>query len=71
MVNLLTRSDVASAKKWYTSKTLWTAVVTGVVGIATAVVGDNLVSSQTAGYILVAVGVLNGILRKITSQPIG
>jgi hypothetical protein len=59
------------AKKWYTSKTLWTAVVTGLVGIATAVVGDNLVSSQTAGYILVAVGVLNGILRKITSQPIG
>ena len=57
-------------KPWYQSKTLWAAVITGIAGVAMAVVGEGLVNTQVAGGILIAVGLLNSILRMITTEPL-
>ena len=57
-------------KPWYQSRTLWAALLTGIVGIATVVVGEGLVSVQAAGGIMVAVGLLNSVLRMLTSEEL-
>ena len=57
-------------KPWYQSKTLWAAVITGIAGVAMAVVGEGMVNEQVAGGILIAVGLLNSILRMITTEPL-
>ena len=57
-------------KPFYQSKMLWAAVLTGVVGIATVVVGEGLVSVEAAGGIMVAVGLLNTVLRMLTTEPL-
>jgi len=57
-------------KPWYQSKTLWVAVITGIIGVATVVTGEGMVNEQVAGGILVAVGLLNAILRMITTQSL-
>jgi len=57
-------------KPWYQSKTLWAAVITGIAGVAMAVVGEGMVNEQVAGGILIAVGLLNTILRMITTEPL-
>jgi uncharacterized membrane protein len=58
-------------KPWYQSKTLWAAVITGIIGVATAVAGEGLVSEQVAGGILIGVGLLNTLLRMVTTEPLG
>jgi uncharacterized membrane protein len=55
---------------WYESKTLWVAVLTGLLGIATVLVSEDLVTKDIAGFILMGVAVLQGILRVITTGPI-
>jgi uncharacterized membrane protein len=57
-------------KPWYQSKTLWAAVITGIAGVAMTLVGEGMVSEQVAGGILIAVGLLNSILRMLTSEPL-
>jgi len=57
-------------KPWYQSKTLWAAVITGVAGVAMTVVGEGLVTEQIAGGILIGVGLLNTVLRMITTEPL-
>ena len=58
------------SKPWYQSKTLWAAVITGIVGVATALVGEGLVSTEVAGGILIGVGLLNSVLRVITTDAL-
>ena len=58
------------SKPWYQSKTLWTAVITGIVGVATAIIGEGLVSTEVAGGILIGVGLLNSVLRVITTDAL-
>jgi uncharacterized membrane protein len=55
---------------WYQSKTLWAAAITGVLGVATVIVGEGLVSQEVAGGILVAVSILQGVLRMLTTGPV-
>ena len=56
--------------KWYVSKTLWAAAITGILGVATVVVGEGLVSPEVAGGILVGVSILQGVLRMLTTGPV-
>ena len=55
---------------WYQSKTIWAAVITGVAGVAMAVIGEGMVNEQVAGGILIAVGLLNTVLRMLTTKPL-
>jgi hypothetical protein len=57
-------------KPWYQSKTLWAAVITGIAGVAMTIVGEGMVSEQVAGGILVGVGLLNAVLRMITTESL-
>ena len=57
-------------KPWYKSKMLWAAVLTGIVGVATVVVGEGLVSVEVAGGIMIAVGLLNSVLRWLTTEEL-
>ena len=57
-------------KPWYQSRTLWAAVITGIAGVAMTVVGEGMVSEQVAGGILVGVGLLNAVLRMITTESL-
>ena len=57
-------------KPWYKSKMLWAAALTGVVGVATVVVGEGLVSVEVAGGIMIAVGLLNSVLRWLTTEEL-
>ena len=57
-------------KLWYESKTLWAAVLTGLLGVATVVVGEELVSQNVAGFILMGVAVVQSVLRVITTGPV-
>ena len=59
-----------SSKPWYQSKTIWAAVITAVAGVALAFVTEGVVSEQVAGGILIAVGVLNTVLRMITTETL-
>jgi uncharacterized membrane protein len=56
--------------KWYLSKTLWAAAITGVLGVITVVIGEGLVSPEVAGGILVGVSILQGVLRMLTTGPV-
>ena len=62
-------------KKWYESKTLWFAVLTVVIGIASAFgFGDFQLGPENAdlvrAVIIVLVGVINAVLRLATTQTI-
>jgi hypothetical protein len=57
-------------KLWYQSKTLWTAVGVGLIGVAGVLVQEELVTQDVAGFILMGVAVLQGILRILTTGPI-
>jgi len=57
-------------KPWYKSRTIWAAVLTGIIGVAVAVAGGDVVSTEVAGGILVAVGLLEAVLRMITTEPL-
>ena len=59
-----------NSKLWYQSRTLWAAVITGIAGVAMTVVGEGLVTEQVAGGILIAVGLLNAVLRMITTESL-
>jgi uncharacterized membrane protein len=56
--------------KWYLSKTLWAAAITGILGVATVIVGEGMVTPEVAGGILVCVSVLQSILRMLTTGPV-
>ena len=55
-------------KPFYQSKTLWAAAITGILGVLTVVVGDQLVSAEAMGYVVVGIGILQGILRMVTAD---
>lgn len=59
------------AKKWYTSKT-YGAVATTILSGIFALLSPELQATlaQYVGQILVGVGVIFGILRKVTKQPL-
>lgn len=53
-------------KKWYLSKTLWLAVLTGVVGILTALSAEF----PNEGIFITVIGILNFFLRLNTDSGI-
>lgn len=57
-------------KSWYSSKTVIVAVVTVVLGVLMMPQVTELIPAEYAGIVLSVVGVLNLILRFLTSQPI-
>ena len=58
------------SKPWYQSKTIWAAVITAVAGVALAFVTEGVVNEQVAGGILIGVGLLNTVLRMITTETL-
>lgn len=57
-------------KPWYTSKTLWVAVLTIAIG-ALVELGQVPQLAPYTGYLTAAIGIANLILRFVTTQPIG
>ena len=57
-------------KRWCKSKTIWFAVLTGGVGIGTAVIDSGVANETVAGYALIGVAVGNAILRFVTTEPV-
>ena len=57
-------------KPWYQSKSLWAAAITGVLGVLTVVTGEALVSTEAMGYVVVAIGIVQGVLRMLTTEAI-
>ena len=57
-------------KPWYQSKTIWAAIITAVAGVALSLVSEGVVNEQVAGGILIGVGLLNTVLRMITTETL-
>ena len=55
-------------KKWYLSKTVWAAVLVGVVGIEQSI--QPYMDAHSSGIALSVVGAINLILRMLTKDPI-
>ena len=58
------------SKPWYQSKTIWAAIITAVAGVALSLVSEGVVNEQVAGGILIGVGLLNTVLRMITTETL-
>ena len=58
--------NITNQKPWYESKTLWYAIITGLVGIFGVLSHDY----PTVGWIIYGNSVLTFALRLITNSPI-
>lgn len=56
-------------KRWYLSKTLWLNIITGVVSVLMMLARDPYWADQ-ALFLLMAVSVLNAVLRVLTDTGI-
>lgn len=56
-------------KQWYMSKTVWFAIFTTILGIA-SVFTTQFPELQQSGALLTFIGVINVLLRLVTSEPI-
>lgn len=64
-----------AAKKWWQSRTIWVAIGTIVIGVLSTLDLSELVTDAAAlrqiqAGITMAVGVLNLVLRFVTTEPI-
>ena len=51
------------------SKTIWIAILTVVLGAVTAL--TDVLPAEATPYVVMSIGVLNIILRAVTTKPIG
>ena len=58
-------------KKWVTSRTMWLGFGVGILGVIQATMETAPLDPQTAGFITMGIGVAIGVLRKLTTTPIG
>jgi len=65
MVNIFTHMN----KEWYKSKTIWVAVLQGVLGILIAM--TDVVPAQWVGFVLMGKTFIDLIIRSLTAQPLG
>lgn len=54
------------AKPWWKSKTLWVAVIQGIIGILVVLISQH----PELGWLMVAKSVLDSFLRYITIKPL-
>ena len=72
----LSPSDLmVPCKKWYQSKTVWFNIATGVVAVTAGLSGvlpilAPVVTEVTMAYILFGVGLINIVLRAVTSTAL-
>ena len=59
-----------NTKPWYTSKTIWLAIVQGLAGVLAAVFSADP-SVQSIGWLAIVKSVLDFGLRFLTGQAIG
>ena len=59
-----------NGKRWYESKTLWAAAITGLIGVVGVLISEQLVSENALAAVLIVNSVLQAGLRMITSEPI-
>lgn len=55
-------------KKWWTSKTLWLNAVAIAAIVLQGVTGSEMLDAQAQAVVL---GVVNFVLRLVTSEPVG
>ena len=65
-LNKVLKEGKVEAKKWYTSKTLWIAVIQGLAGVVAIVATDY----PQLGSIAIAKSILDLLLRMVTDKPI-
>ena len=58
-----------NTKKWHQSKTMWFSIALAGIGILEAVT-QSLQESEVAGISITVIGLISGLLRYVTSQPI-
>jgi fluoride ion exporter CrcB/FEX len=58
-------------KRWFHSKTLWVNVIGTLIAILSLTEFMAVIPKEWTPSILLVIGVLNIILRSITTQPIG
>jgi len=59
-----------NTKKWYESKTMWVSIIVAFAGILTAVSDSMSAQGVETGIIMTVIGVVNGLLRVVTSSAI-
>lgn len=69
--SVLPQSVTVDIKPWYKSKTVWLAVLVGLMGAADALTNGSLLGAEAAAWILFGKSVLDLIIRRVTTQPIG
>lgn len=57
------------SKRWYLSKTMWLNIITTVISVLLLLAHDPYWTNQ-AGFLLMAVSVLNAVLRVLTDTEI-
>lgn len=57
-------------KAFYLSKTFWVNLITTVIALLTILPEQPVIPPEWQPYILLAVGILNVVLRFLTNQPI-
>lgn len=65
-----TRMVTVWAKSWYTSKTLWVAVATILIGVLSLQEVRAVIPEEWLPPIVAVIGVLNLFLRFITNAPL-
>ena len=60
------------AKSWWRSKSIWIAAMQIVAGVLGAILGQEWITNnpQAVAVIVTIVGVLNAVIRSITTKPI-
>ncbi len=63
---------MTGAKPWWLSKTIWIAVLQIVSGVLASILAQEWVAShpQAVGVLIAIVGIINAVLRSITTKPI-
>lgn len=58
-------------KNWFDSKSIWINGLTGIASIVGIFTTSSLFTSQQVGYMVLALAIINVILRFLTKEPIG
>ena len=64
--------QLVGAKPWWRSKTIWANILPVVLAILALMADDQLIAKhpQAVSAVLLAIGMVNIVLRSITNQPI-
>jgi hypothetical protein len=66
----LKEKKMDEVKKWYTSKTLWVSFLVFAASLVHVFGGMDIPVSPDAGWIAIALSIIQAILRLVTKEPV-